>query len=71
MPMTQQQLSQARCTNPGCDHKNHETLFIHSRCHPEAGLMISYHLTTGVLGVGCNECGGFICEVLVAPSEVQ
>lgn len=71
MLMTQQQLSQARCSTPGCDHADHPMLFLHSWCHPEAGVDACYHITTGILQITCNECGGYICDVLVAPAAVQ
>jgi hypothetical protein len=32
---------------------------------------MSYHVSTGVIEISCNECGGYICDVLVAPAAVQ
>lgn len=70
MLMTQQQLSQARCANPACDHKEHPLLFLVARCHPGAGVEACYHVQTGELQITCNECGGYICDILVAPAAV-
>ncbi|HSS25168.1 MAG TPA: hypothetical protein VLL82_12405 [Mycobacterium sp.] len=69
--MTQQQLSTMRCDNPACDHRDHPVMNLIPQCHRYAGLAMSYHVFTGVIQISCNECGGYICDVLVAPAEVQ
>lgn len=55
------------CQTPGCTHKDHAlAMFLHSRCHPAAGLEVNYCLATGLLSIGCWKCHKLICEIEVA-----
>lgn len=47
------------CQVPGCDHADHphhETLFIHARCHLQAGVELSYTQGNGYLLAACGTC---------------
>lgn len=69
--LTKVQLDEA--TNNGCgyedcnhDHGMDKTLFIHSRCHMGGRIEVSYVNQSGVLRVGCKECGELIVNIKVA-----
>ena len=65
-PLTQAQLDRSVCSSPTCEHKEHEALFFHGRCHPKGGLEVKYQKDTGTMTVACLECSTPIVEVLVA-----
>jgi hypothetical protein len=69
--LTQTDLAHAQCSTPGCDHSNHPVLFIVSRCHPGGGVAVAYDRRSGHLIVSCHTCEGYICDVLVSPSQLQ
>jgi hypothetical protein len=54
---------------PGCDHKKHETLFFHSRCHTQRGVEISYAKGSGVLKISCAYCHQEVVSIAVAESS--
>lgn len=55
------------CQSPDCDHKEHgDTFFLHGRCHVGGQIEVSYRAGSGVLRVGCRECGKVIALVAVA-----
>lgn len=44
------------CQKPGCNHEGHDTLYLHSRCHPQARAEVSYTVGSGHLVVACAHC---------------
>lgn len=64
--LTQRNLDAAGCGTPDCGH-DHSVLFLHAICHPEAGLDVAYHKTTGGLVITCARCHKLIAEIEVAP----
>lgn len=52
------------CKNPNCQHKTDE-VWIHSRCHPYAGLYVRYVKGSSELNVICAECEKPIVDILV------
>lgn len=65
----QEDLLNAVCGNPDCDHTNHNDMFwIHSGCHPTAPTWVINH--DGKLVIVCCICGGMIEEIAVAARPV-
>lgn len=67
-PFTKEDLDAASlsgCGNPGCTHSTH-SFYIHSKCHVDAGLDVSYTHDSGSLHITCRECGQPIIDVVVA-----
>lgn len=54
------------CSTPGCTHEDHGTMFLHGRCHPNAGTEVSYTRGTGILKVACLKCQKPIALIKVA-----
>lgn len=52
------------CTNPGCNHQDHDQLYLHSRCH-RAAQVIAYHTSDDILEVACAGCKDLICRIAV------
>lgn len=70
MAITRTELDVARCETPGCDHTGHSPeLYIHSICHPNSPVELSYDRTTGELTVNCAKCGGMVAEIAVAEED--
>lgn len=68
MPLNKRNLDRlttGRSTKPGCTSDGHGTLFMHSPCHPKGRIEASYDMPSGVLRIGCKECGRVIAEVAV------
>lgn len=54
------------CQNPDCkNHTADDPLFVHARCHPRAGVDVSYQYGSGVLKVACRECHKNVMQVSV------
>ena len=62
-----QDLDGVECGNPNC--KGNHPLFVGQRCHPGAGLDVSYE--GDVLTIRCHRCQQFIMRVQVARAPVQ
>lgn len=65
-PYTRQELDRGRCT---VEHEHGEAcsgagLYIHSACHPSAGLSCLY--LDGILTFTCRQCDALIVKVRVA-----
>jgi len=56
----------AGCEVPGCTHKDHDELFLHPKCHPGAGIQVSYKRGAGFMRLCCNRCKRHIVDVLLA-----
>lgn len=69
-PLTKADLDKAAragCQTPGCDHKNHEQkIFLHSRCHPAAGVEAMYKEGAGIVVLKCRTCRALITQIKVA-----
>ena len=53
------------CDMPGCDHADHEEIYLHARCHLRAGTRVSYRRGSGLLRIACRQCRQEIATVLV------
>lgn len=65
-PLTRRDLDRGVCMVPGCDHTDHDGLFLHGRCHISAPTTCEYR-REGVLRVTCSACGKLVAEIAVAP----
>jgi hypothetical protein len=66
--LTRAVLDQTGCSEPNCNH-DHTVLFLHSRCHPKAGVDVSYDKRSGSLKMRCIKCEAPMGEILVARDE--
>lgn len=46
-----------------------DIMFIHARCHPQAGLWAAYEKRTGLLTILCKECRAEVVTVRVVVEE--
>lgn len=69
MILSRIELDQAQCAVPGCSHQDHESLFLHARCHPKQGTEVEYK--EGILYIRCQVCKKEVTEVLVATAALQ
>lgn len=67
-PLTQVALDRFQCDDPDCE-ADHGALTLMARCHPGAGLDVSYCKMHGVLTCRCTVCGDAIVEIAVAASH--
>jgi hypothetical protein len=65
MLFTKQHLDKMRCSQPGCTDCDHE-LFFSQKCHPKAGLTVSYDKSSGHLHLACRKCETPLAGILVA-----
>jgi hypothetical protein len=65
-PLTAKVLDASGCGTPNCGH-DHSVLYLHPRCHPQAGTWVRYEKKSGTLIVDCARCNREIARVLVAP----
>lgn len=54
------------CQVPNCTHKHESELYFRGRCHPSAGVSVSYAKNSGILRVTCKECDAPIVDIKVA-----
>jgi hypothetical protein len=54
-PIGRIELDAMGCDTPNCEH-DHNTLYLHPGCHPEAGATVFYVKTLGYIIVECREC---------------
>lgn len=67
-PLTRKELNAVQCHVPNCTHGRHDSLlFLHSRCHLNAGSEVAYDPSTGTLTVKCKTCKKLVCVIEVAP----
>jgi hypothetical protein len=66
--LTQADLSDAKCSTPGCACEDTK-VYLHSRCHMEAGLNARYDRNTGALTLECAECEQDVGSFLLAASR--
>lgn len=69
MILSRVELDKAQCAMPGCTHEDHESLFLHSRCHPKQGTEVEYK--KGILYIRCQVCKKTVTEILVATAVLQ
>ena len=65
-PFTRLDLDTMGCQAPGCTHTDHAEMFVHPRCHPNAGTWVEYRRHLGVLKVSCRKCKAHVASFLVA-----
>jgi hypothetical protein len=63
--VTRNELNALGCNMPGCDHKDHNVMFLHPNCHAYAGTWASYDKTTDTLTIRCRACERAFVEILV------
>ena len=63
--VTRSVLNSMGCNAPGCDHKDHNVLFLHPQCHVDAGTWSSYDKATGTLTIRCRACERAFVEILI------
>ncbi len=57
-------LEKMQCGTPGCDHSGHDhKMFIHSKCHPQAGASVEVDWKSRVAKITCAKCDKFICRL--------
>lgn len=61
-----EQMIEQGCMIPGCDHKDHNEIWVHQRCHPRAGLEARYEKGSAVVNLVCHECKKPVLDVSVA-----
>src|ERR1022692_3412078 len=59
-------LAPGRCETPGCDHAHDDELVLNARCHPRAGVEVTYHKAAGIAELRCKRCGKDIAALQVA-----
>jgi len=68
-PLVQNDLDTAECERSDC--KGGHPVFLHSMCHPSAGLDAGYSRHTGCIEFYCNKCKDFVTQVLVGVAPVN
>jgi len=63
-------LDKMGCGVPDCGH-DHGILYLHAKCHLQAGLTVSYIKDTEVLRIACAQCGTHVMSVAVASLEEE
>lgn len=64
--LTRGELDEAGCSMPDCTHSDHSEIYLHGRCHMNAGTRVHYTRGTGVLTVACRTCGKLVARIAVA-----
>lgn len=64
--LTRRQLDSALSEGSRPEKERAGPLWISPRCHQRGPVNVSYDWTTGLLTMGCAECGGVVCQILVA-----
>jgi len=65
MIQTRERLDRQGCGTKNCTH-DHAILYMHSRCHPQAGLDVRYVKADGVLEIHCKLCHKPMAAIQVA-----
>lgn len=68
-PVGKAELDASGCETPNCMH-DHTTLYLHSGCHPGAGLEARYEKKIGALFFNCAECDREVGSVWVGEQPV-
>jgi len=53
------------CNSPDCDHLNHDELYLHCHCNAGGRIEASYRLGSGIVRIGCRECGETMANIAV------
>lgn len=61
----------AGCQIPNCNHDDHSTIYLRSRCHPRGGIDVYYKQGTGKLTVACRACNEVVVEIAVQDDTVR
>lgn len=59
-------LQEAHCQHPDCDHTEHTRLVLHSRCHPKSPTWVAYDRQREAVTVACARCHQTIVEIAIA-----
>ena len=60
------------CARPGCDHADHDKLYMHSSCHPDSdGVDVSYTLGDNCITIICRVCKRNVVRVFIAKRLVN
>ena len=63
--LTCTELNTFNCSNPDCT-EDHTVVYLHQRCHPDAGTWVNFDKATGALMLECMECHKPFISILVA-----
>jgi hypothetical protein len=66
--LTSAELNGFGCSDPNCT-EDHSIVYLHPRCHPEAGTWTCFDKRTGALIIECMECQKPFVSILVASSQ--
>jgi hypothetical protein len=66
-----QEAQDAGCSVEGCDHKNHDTLFLHGVCHPGERIEASLKRGENHLLIACGKCHEPIIAIALARRTVH
>ena len=69
MALTKTDLDKATahgCGMADCQHDDHGILYLYGACHLGGKIEVSYRNGSGVLRIGCRECGKVIALITVA-----
>jgi hypothetical protein len=59
-------LDRMHCTNPLCEHRDHRTLILHSRCHPQIPTWATYDREQEAVVITCAVCATRLTTIAVA-----
>jgi hypothetical protein len=62
-PLVRPELDVLVCRRPGCDHRGHDGLVLHSACHHGQPTTAHYH--DGHLAAACSVCKRFVTAIQV------
>ena len=70
MALTQADLDTMTCEADDCDHCEHDILVIVARCHPKAGVTVSYAFSSGEIVISCKECRSYVETIAIKENSV-
>lgn len=62
------ELDGMRCSEPTCDHRNHEALYLHSSCHTKSPTAARF-FGNGSLVISCGVCEAFVARIAVGHED--
>jgi hypothetical protein len=65
-PLYRDDLVAGQCETPGCDHAHDDELVMIARCHPRAGVEVTYRKAAGIAELRCVRCGKEVVTLQVA-----
>ena len=64
--LRQGDLDEMSCSTLGCTSEEDDIFYLHGSCHVGGRIEVVYVKASGVLVIGCKECGKNIASVAVA-----